>query len=364
MSEIRAVGWYKGKVRLIDQTRLPNELVYLEYIDWWDVAQAIRDMRVRGAPALGVATALGVALGAKASQARTYQEMVREVASIADVFINTRPTAVNISWAANCMVGILQANKDKKVSQIKKILIGEALRIADDSKSKDIEIGRLGAGLIGNRARILTHCNAGALATGGYGTALGVIKFAFHQGKDLEVFVCETRPRLQGARLTTWELKLVKIPFTLITDSMAGHFMRKKAVDMIIVGADRIASNGDIANKIGTYALAVLAKENSIPFYVAAPTSTIDLGLPSGDEIPIEERDPKEVMEIFGHRVVPEGTKVANPAFDITPNNFITAIITERGVAKSPYVESLKKLLEEGVKHLNSGQASDWRMNR
>lgn len=342
MSEIRAIQWYKGRVRLIDQTRLPHQLVYLEYGDWRDVAQAIKDMRVRGAPALGVATALGIALGAKTSKARTYQELFGEVTRMAAVFRDTRPTAVNIGWAAKRMLHVLQSNNDKPVGQIKKILIGEAQHIAADDLAKNVEIGKFGAELISNRARILTHCNAGALATGGYGTALGVIKTAHRQGKDLEVFVCETRPRLQGARLTAWELKQARIPFTLITDSMAGYFIQKGEVDLVVVGADRIAANGDVANKIGTYTLAVLAKENSVPFYIAAPTSTIDLDLRSGDEISIEERDHKELTEIFGHRITPDGIRAANPAFDVTPNEYVTAIITELGICKAPYSESLK----------------------
>lgn len=342
MSEIRALQWYRGKVRLIDQTKLPHQLVYLEYGDWRDVAQAIKDMRVRGAPALGVATALGVALGAKASQAQTYQELFGEMTRMAEVFRDTRPTTVNISWAAKRMIDVLQSNNDKPVSQIKKALIGEARRLVADDMAKNVKIGKFGAELIGNRARILTHCNAGALATGGYGTALGVIKTAHRQGKRPEVFVCETRPRLQGARLTTWELKQEGIPFTLITDSMAGYFMQKGEIDLVVVGADRIAANGDVANKIGTYTLAVLAKENSVPFYVAAPTSTIDLALRSGDDIPIEERDPSEVTEIFGKPITPDGIRAANPAFDITPNEYVTAIITELGICKAPYSESLR----------------------
>jgi len=345
--KIETIQWHEGKVRLIDQTRLPAKSIYLEYSNYKDVAKAIKDMRIRGAPALGVATAFGIALGVKGSENHTYQELAQEVGKMVKIFRDTRPTTVNISWAGKRMMKKLAESKAEEVVKIKEALIEEALAISREDVEKNAKIGKVGASLIKDGAKILTHCNAGALATAGHGTALGVIKTAHREGKRVEVLVDETRPRLQGARLTCWELKREKIPFTLITDSMAGHFMYRKAIDLVMVGADRIVANGDVANKIGTYTLAVLAKENLIPFYVVAPTSTIDPTLSSGNEIRLEERDPSEVTCLLGRRIAPRGTRAANPAFDITPNVYVTAIITERGIAKPPYVESLKKLLED-----------------
>jgi methylthioribose-1-phosphate isomerase len=344
MKEIRTVWWSKNKVKLIDQTKLPFKTEILEFHDYRKLARAIKEMRLRGAPAIGVATALGIALGINYSKASSYKELSQELDRAIKTFQETRPTAVNLFWACEKMRKEFRENKGKSLKEIKKILIQEAKRITQ----KDIEcckrIGELGASLIKKGDSILTHCNAGALATAGYGTALGVIKRAHEESKRIKVLVDETRPRLQGARLTTWELKREGIPFILITDNMAGYFMKGKKIDLVIVGADRIARNGDVANKIGTYSIAVLAKEHKVPFYVACPTSTIDLRLSSGNRIPIEERNPKEVTHIGGRALVPKGTRAANPAFDLTPNKYVKAIITEKGIARRPYRKSLKKL--------------------
>ncbi len=341
---MRTVWWSKGRVKLIDQTKLPFKTEILEFRDYKKLARAIKEMKLRGAPAIGVATALGIALGINYSKASSYKELSQELNRIIKTFQRTRPTAVNLFWACRRMREKFQENKDRSLKEIKRILIQEAKRIVQEDIDCCRRIGKYGASLIKKGSSILTHCNAGALATAGYGTALGVIKRAHEEGKRVKVFVDETRPRLQGARLTTWELKKAKIPFTLITDNMAGYFMKKKKVDLVIVGADRIARNGDVANKIGTYSLAVLAKEHKVPFYVACPTSTIDLRLSSGNRIPIEERDIREVTHIGNRPLVPKGTKIANPAFDVTPNKLVKAIITEKGIARKPYRQSLKKL--------------------
>ncbi len=341
---MRTVWWSKGRVKLIDQTKLPFKTEILEFRDYRKLARAIKGMRLRGAPAIGVATALGIALGINYSKASSYEKLSQELDRIIKTFQRTRPTAVNLFWACRRMREKFQENKDRSLKEIKRILIQEAKRIVQEDIDCCRRIGKYGASLIKKGSSILTHCNAGALATAGYGTALGVIKRAHEEGKRVKVFVDETRPRLQGARLTTWELKKAKIPFTLITDNMAGYFMKKKKVDLVIVGADRIARNGDVANKIGTYSLAVLAKEHKVPFYVACPTSTIDLRLSSGNRIPIEERDIREVTHIGNRPLVPKGTKIANPAFDVTPNKLVKAIITEKRIARRPYRQSLKKL--------------------
>lgn len=344
MKEIRTVWWSKDRVKLIDQTRLPFETKILEFCDYRKLAGAIKEMRLRGAPAIGVATALGIALGINYSKASSDKGLSKELDSIIKTFQSTRPTAANLFWACRRMREKFRKNKGKDLKEIKRILIQEAKRIAQEDIECCKRIGRLGSSLIKKGDSILTHCNAGALATAGYGTALGVIKRAHKEGKRIKVFVGETRPRLQGARLTTWELKREGIPFTLITDNMAGYFMRKKEIDLVIVGADRIAGNGDVANKIGTYSIAVLAKEHKIPFYVAAPTSTIDLKLFSGDRVPIEERDIREVTHMGDRPLVPKGTRAANPAFDLTPDRYIEAIVTEKGIARRPYRKSLKRL--------------------
>jgi methylthioribose-1-phosphate isomerase len=322
--------WLGNRLRVLDQTRLPQEEVYLELSRYQDVASAIAELKVRGAPAIGVASAYGVALGALKIKTKSRDSFLQKLRAITQTIANTRPTARNLFRAIDRMQQIAESGKD--IGQIKTALINEAIKIQTEEAEATRRLSQLGAGLIEDGFTILTHCNTGALATAGYGTALGVIKKAWEQGKKLRVIATETRPLLQGARITAWELKKAGIPFTLITDSMAGYFMSKGEVDCVIVGADRIAANGDTANKIGTYTLAVLAKEHGIPFYVAAPTTTIDLTLASGAEIPIEERSPEEVTHIHGIAIAPEDIQVQNPAFDITPHKYITAIITENGI--------------------------------
>ena len=341
---MKAIEWAKGKVRLIDQTKLPTEEVYIEIDGYEELAVAIEDMRIRGAPAIGVAAAYGVALGASQIEAASKDEFLSQLKVVSDRLAATRPTAVNLFWALERMDMVAAAGND--VENIKKALVVEAQRIDTDGEAANKRMGSLGAELIEDGFTILTHCNAGALATEGYGTALGVIRAAHGQGKKIQVYADETRPLLQGARLTAWELIKDGIAVTLITDNMAGHFLKSGAINCVIVGADRIAANGDVANKIGTYSVAVLANENGVPFYVAAPTSTIDLSLPSGDEIPIEERKAEEVTHIKGIAVAPDGVKVANPAFDVTPHKYVSAIITENGIAKEPYLTTLKEMVK------------------
>jgi len=340
---IKVIEWVSGKIRLLDQTRLPWEEVYLELEDYRQMASAIKEMRVRGAPAIGVAAAYGMALGAQGIEAASKEEFMIKLGTVSQALSVTRPTAVNLFWALERMKRAAEAVED--VAQIKAALIKEAQKLEVENEEADRKLSKYGAGLINDGFTILTHCNTGALATAGYGTALGVIKAAKEQGKNIRVLVTETRPLLQGARLTTWELASEGIPFTLIADTMTGYFLSRGGIDCVIVGADRIAANGDVANKIGTYNIAVLAMENGVPFYVAAPSSSIDLSLPSGDGIPIEERSAEEVARIEGIPIAPVGVQVANPAFDITPHLYITAIITERGIAKEPYEIRLKKVL-------------------
>jgi len=307
-----------------------------------DVVLAIKEMRVRGAPAIGVAAAYGIALGAQGIESSSKAEFFSQFEQILQAFSASRPTAVNLFKAIGRMRKI--AATGSTITEMKEILISEAKRIHQEEIEASRRLSEVGAELIKDGFTILTHCNAGPLATAGYGTALGVIKAAKEQGKGVSVIATETRPLLQGARLTTWELRQENIPVTLVTDSMAGYFMHQGKVDCVIVGADRIATNGDVVNKIGTYALAVLAKENNIPFYVAAPSSTIDFSLSSGDRVPIEERNPREVTHIQGIPIAPEGVKAANPAFDVTPHNYISTIITERGIIKEPYEKELTKI--------------------
>ncbi|MBI4296911.1 MAG: S-methyl-5-thioribose-1-phosphate isomerase [Chloroflexi bacterium] len=339
---MKTLEWKDNRLRLLDQTQLPHEEVYLELGSYQEVASAIREMRVRGAPALGVAAAYGLALGARSIKAASKEDFLDQLARVADELAATRPTAVNLSWALTRMKRI--AAVASNIPSIKAVLLKEAQLIEAEDVEANRRLGRLGSDLVEDGATILTHCNAGSLATAGYGTALGVIRAAWEQGKRVHVFVPETRPLLQGARLTAWELSQEGIPVTLITDSMAGHFLSRGAIDCVIVGADRIARNGDVANKIGTYTQAVLAAESGVPFYVAAPTSTVDLALASGEEIPIEERRPEEVTHFAGRAIAPNGIKAANPAFDVTPHQYITAIITEKGVVREPYAERLPKL--------------------
>jgi methylthioribose-1-phosphate isomerase len=341
---MKAIEWVQGKIRLLDQTRLPWEEVFLELSDYRELPQAIKQMRIRGAPAIGLAAAYGLALGAQEIEAKSKEEFLKKLDSMAQTLAATRPTARNLFWALERMNRAAQA---VDVAQIKAALLDEARKIERENEEADKLIAAFGAELIRDGFTILTHCHTGSLATAGYGTALGVIKEAQKQGKRIRVYVTETRPLLQGARLTTWELMREGIPVTLITDSMAGHFLNSRAIDCVIVGADRIAANGDVANKIGTYSIAVLAMENAVAFYVAAPLSTIDLSLATGDGIAIEERDPEEVTHIRGVEIAPDGVGVANPAFDITPHYYISAIITEKGVTREPYLERLRKLLGE-----------------
>jgi methylthioribose-1-phosphate isomerase len=332
---VPTVEWKNDEIRLLDQSRLPGAVEFLVCRTYQDVAEAIRHLKVRGAPAIGVTAALGVALGAQSVVATDYASFAKAVRSICDQLAETRPTAVNLFWALERMKRRLESLVDRSVESIKSALVIEAQVILDEDIALCKNIGRYGAALIHDGQTVLTHCNAGSLATAGYGTALGVIRAAWEQGKKIQVIADETRPVLQGARLTAWELMQDQIPVTLITDNMAGTLMRQGRIHLCIVGADRIAANGDVANKIGTYSVAVLARAHSIPFYVAAPYSTIDLKTASGADIPIEQRNPAEVITIHGsHPVAPEGVAVYNPAFDITPAELITRIITERGVFK------------------------------
>ncbi len=332
---IETIQWTGEGVVMIDQTRLPNEEIYLTCRTYQEVADAIRGMVIRGAPAIGVAAAMGIALG-MAQPGADFEQ-------ICDTIGRTRPTAVNLFWAIERMRKLHGSLTGKSESEVAEALATEAKLI----RVEDIEInramGRHGAPLVPDGKTVLTHCNAGALATAGYGTALGVIRAAVESGKHIDVFADETRPFLQGSRLTIWELQHDHIPATLITDNMAGHFLKSGRIGCVVVGADRIAANGDVANKIGTYGVAVLAKENGIPFYVAAPTSTLDLTLKTGDEIPIEERAASEVTHYAGSSIAPEGTEARHPAFDVTPHRYVTAIITENGVARAPFEESLRK---------------------
>jgi methylthioribose-1-phosphate isomerase len=328
-------------VVMIDQTKLPRQTEFVTCRTYLDVAEAIRSMVIRGAPAIGVAAAMGVALGvSQADPAR----LDAEFAEICSVLAATRPTAVNLFWGIERMKRKYASLAGRAPAEIAAVLKAEAQLVREEDIEINRSMGRHGAPLIPDGCTVLTHCNAGALATAGYGTALGVIRAAVESGKKIDVFADETRPFLQGARLTAWELLQDGIATTLITDNMAGHFMKSGRIGCVVVGADRIAANGDVANKIGTYTVAVLAKENGVPFYVAAPISTLDLSLASGDQIPIEERSAREVTEVFGVPVAPEGIAVQNPAFDVTPNRYISGIITERGVARAPYEESLRAL--------------------
>lgn len=341
---IPTLEWTPEGVRFLDQTRLPLEETYVLATTYQQVAEVITTMVVRGAPAIGVAAAMGLALGVKTSQASTVPALASEFETMCQTLAATRPTAVNLFWAIERMRRVRASLAGRDLSEIREKLIAEAIQMRREDIAINECIGKNGAPLIPDGKTVLTHCNAGALATAGYGTALGVIRAAVASGKKIDVFADETRPFLQGARLTIWELQHDHIPATLITDNMAGYFLHSGRIGCVIVGADRIAANGDVANKIGTYSVAVLAKENNVPFYVAAPISTLDLSLASGDQIPIEQRAAAEVTHLHGVPVAPEGTAVANPAFDVTPNRYVTAIITERGVARPPYADSLRAL--------------------
>jgi len=346
---IHTLEWTDRGVRFLDQTKLPTEEVYVICGTYQQVAAAIRNMIVRGAPAIGVAAAMGIALGVKNSKAQNGAELKKEFDEICEAIRDTRPTAVNLFWAIRRMSEKFDLLRIRSLAQIRQALIEEALRMHAEDIAANQAMGRHGATLMPSSGGVLTHCNAGALATAGYGTALGVIRAAVEQGKKIHVYADETRPFLQGSRLTAWELMKDGIPTTVISDSMAGVMMQKGKIAAVVVGADRIAANGDVANKVGTYTVAVMAKENAIPFYVAAPLSTVDLATSDGSKIPIEQRNPAEVTHIGGKQMTPNGVEIENPAFDVTPAKYVTAIITERGIARAPYKDSLQKLMEEGV---------------
>jgi methylthioribose-1-phosphate isomerase len=340
---IETIQWTDEGVVMIDQTVLPAEEKYVTCRTYQEVAEAIRGMVIRGAPAIGVAAGMGVALGVQQADESTLDS---QFAHICDTLAATRPTAVNLFWAIDRMKRLYASLRGKPAADIRRRMAEEARLMREEDIAINRAIGRNGAALVPDGKTVLTHCNAGALATAGYGTALGVIRAACELGKKIDVFADETRPFLQGARLTVWELQQDHIPTTLITDNMAGHFMKSGRIGCVVVGADRIAANGDVANKVGTYSVAVLAKENGVPFFVAAPISTLDLTLASGEQIPIEQRAAAEVTHVFGRAVAPAGTSVQNPAFDVTPARYVTAIITESGVARAPYEESLRRLAD------------------
>jgi methylthioribose-1-phosphate isomerase len=348
---IKTVEWTDEGVRMIDQRLLPTEEKYLIFRSCEEVAEAIKKMVVRGAPAIGISAAMGLALGTKQAVGTNIEDLEQDFNYMCDVMSATRPTAVNLFWAIERMRECFRRAKNAGADSdgIKEQLVRESQKIFKEDIEANRALGRFGGELIPDGATVLTHCNAGALATAGdYGTALGVIRGARDAGKRVAVIADETRPFLQGTRLTAWELAKDEIPVTIITDNMAGHLMKSGRIDAVVVGADRIAANGDAANKIGTYMVAVLAQRHDIPFYVAAPLSTVDLALPTGEEIPIEEREAREVTHVREQRLAPEGVPVHNPAFDVTPHELIAAIITDKGVARAPYTESLKRMFESG----------------
>ncbi len=344
---IRPIRFIAGQCQMLDQRLLPAEEVWHTYKTYQEVAEAIRSMVVRGAPAIGVAAAIGAWFGARDIEAESSWDFFQQFKEICDVLAATRPTAVNLVWALDRMKHFTESNLERSVLELKIGLEYEALAITEEDEKINRTMGKHGEVLIPDGARVLTHCNAGALATAGYGTALGVIRAAVEAGKKVSVIADETRPFLQGARLTAWELQKDNIPVTLICDNMAGYLMSKGAIDCVIVGADRVAANGDVANKIGTYTVAVLAKEHNLPFYVAAPVSTIDLSLSDGSQIPIEERDARELTHIKDIQLAPEGVDVFNPAFDITPQRLVTAIITEKGVVQGDYLTGLSENIRQ-----------------
>jgi len=346
---INTLEWTESGVRFIDQTKLPTEETYVNCKTHEQVADVIRNMVVRGAPAIGVAAAMGIALGVKNSKAESGADLKKDFEEICDVIGKTRPTAVNLFWAIKRMREKFEFLRMRPVPQVKDALIEEAKRMHAEDIAANQAMGRHGATLMPTSGGVLTHCNAGALATAGYGTALGVIRAAVEQGKKIHVYADETRPFLQGSRLTAWELMKDGIPTTVISDNMSGAMMKQGKIGAIVVGADRIAANGDVANKIGTYTVAILAKEHNIPFYVAAPISTVDLDTPDGSKIPIEQRNAREVTHIAGKQMTPEGVEIENPAFDVTPAKYVTAIVTERGIARAPYENSLRDLAKSNV---------------
>jgi methylthioribose-1-phosphate isomerase len=344
---MRTVEWDNGVVKMIDQRLLPGVFEIAEFTDYREVARAIKDMYIRGAPAIGAAAGFGMALAARQSQVGDRLALLRDLEAAAGVLRRSRPTAVNLFWAIERMLRVASSEELASVDDVREALLAEAQALADEDVEINKRMAAHGAALIRDGDSILHHCNTGALATVDYGTALGVIRMAHEQGKKIHVFVDETRPRLQGARLTAWELQQLGVDFTLIADNAAGHYMRTGQVDICLVGSDRTAANGDVANKIGTYKLAVVARENGIPFYPVVPTSTVDLNCASGDDIPIEERDPEEVVGLTqgGAPIAPAGIKVGNPAFDVTPARYVTGIITEKGIAYPPFDLSLRRLV-------------------
>ncbi len=344
---IQTLEWTDRGVVFIDQTKLPTEEVYVNCTTHQQVADVIRNMVVRGAPAIGVAAAMGIALGVQNSKAENGADLKKHFDEICEIIRETRPTAVNLFWAIKRMQGKFETLRVRPIAQIKQALVEESQRMHAEDIAANRAMGRHGATLMPASGGVLTHCNAGALATAGYGTALGVIRAAVEAGKKIHVYADETRPFLQGSRLTAWELMKDGIPTTVIADNMAGVMMKQGKIGAIVVGADRIAANGDVANKIGTYTVAVLAKEHGVPFYVAAPISTVDLDTPDGSQIPIEQRNAREVTHIAGKQMVPDGVGIENPAFDVTPAKYVNAIITERGIARAPYRESLRGLAEK-----------------
>jgi len=334
------IDWLGDRIRILDQSKLPDEETYLELENYRDVASAITELKIRGAPAIGVVGAYGIALGALKIESETKASFRKKLDEVMGTIAATRPTARNLFWALQRMQKVAESGDD--VNKIKSALVAEAVKIHAEEKEATRKLSQFGAELIRDGDIVLVHCNAGPLATAGYGTALGIVLLAVEQGKKLRVFATETRPVLQGARLTCWELRKAGIPVTLIADSAAGYFMQRGEINCVIVGADRIAANGDTANKIGTYTLAVLARENNVPFYVAAPTSTIDPSLASGEQVPIEQRKPEEITHIRGVPIAPEGIEVQNPAFDVTPHRYITAIITEKGIIRGELGEAIR----------------------
>jgi methylthioribose-1-phosphate isomerase len=341
----KTIELVNGKVRMLDQSRLPQEVTYIDCTDVNMVAEGIKKMWIRGAPAIGIAAAMGVAIGAQNIQAEDFEEFFQSLEPIFATIISTRPTAVNIEWAVNRLKKLLISNKNETIVKLKKLLVDEANSILAEDIEINKSIGRWGAQFIKDGDTIITHCNAGSLATGGYGTATAPMRVAKEQGKKFYVIADETRPVLQGSRLTAWELMQDGIPVTLITDNSAGALMKRGGINLALVGTDRTAANGDVANKIGTYTLAVLCKEHNIPFYVAAPTSSIDFSLSSGELIPIEERDPVEVTRVLGCQIAPDGVNVKNLAFDVTPAHYVTGIITEKGVFKPEELNTLKRMI-------------------
>jgi methylthioribose-1-phosphate isomerase len=346
IEETRTVFWENGQVCMIDQRILPGKFEINRYDTVQEVADAIQTMVVRGAPALGASAGFGMALAAQNSKAITVKGLLEDLTAAGVIIGKLRPTAVNLFWGLARMIACAENNRSQSADAIRKALLDEAQNIANEDIQINKRMGAYGAELVPDEATIIHHCNTGSLAAVGWGTALGVVRSAFFQGKKLHVLVDETRPRLQGARLTSWELKNLEIDHTIIADGASGHYMRRHGVDLCLVGADRIAANGDTANKVGTYNLAVLAHENHVPFYVVAPFSTVDLATPHGDMIEIEERTPDEVTTVLGQRIAPEGVKAGNPAFDVTPNHYITAIVTEYGVVYPPFVINLRKIAE------------------